>query len=518
MSDEPLDLNGLITRLRKVALEHIDQRVPHEVPAIAWNVQDETPCNALQEALIASVSSNGELSPYLIVDGEGFALLSYQSLLGRAPDPEGRTFLLERLRLRTPRTELLAEMVLSAEARLHDPDAWLKRLTCRLLHLALHPPLLRTERVARAVLRRIEKWLVRRANRTAFGLSWRMAQIQDANAKQLRADLFNMKAAQADLAGAQADLAGAQSALKNELAAFGVTQAALNEEQVGLREAQAGLKEKQSRLDEANADLNGKQADLVEAQAALHKRLTDQFVTLQLATVQQLALAPEDKAAVADFFMAFETYFRGPATDLRKQLEQDYLGRLIALREELGNAPCLDLGCGRGVWLGLLRDHGFSAQGVDLNTGAVAEAQNQGLNAQFHDALQWLRGLPGNSTLAITAFHLMEHLPFSVRLALVAECARVLKPGGLLILETPNPENIWVGTHTFYHDPTHSQPLTPDSLEFLVNYHGLLTVEVARLHPYPESARLPEVDAVTSRLNNMTCAGQDFVVIAQKPR
>jgi O-antigen chain-terminating methyltransferase len=148
----------------------------------------------------------------------------------------------------------------------------------------------------------------------------------------------------------------------------------------------------------------------------------------------------------------------------------------------------------------------------------VAEAQAQGLDAKVQDVMEWLQMQPADSALAITAFHLMEHLPFSVRLALVAACARILKPGGLLILETPNPENIWVASHTFHHDPTHTQPLTPDSLEFLVNYHGLETVEVARLHPYPESARLPEVDAVTSRLNNMTCNGQDFVVIAQKPR
>lgn len=278
------------------------------------------------------------------------------------------------------------------------------------------------------------------------------------------------------------------------------------------------MKERQEVFAREQAGLATAQSGLRQAQAALGRQLTDQFVTLQLATVQQLALAPDETAAVADFFAAFEAAFRGPATDLRNQLEQDYLGRMVALREEVGDAPCLDLGCGRGVWLALLRDHGFAAQGVDLNAKAVAEAQSQGLNAQFHDALQWLRALPDDSALAITAFHLMEHLPFSVRLALVAQCARVLKPGGLLILETPNPENIWVGTHTFYHDPTHSQPLTPDSLEFLVNYHGLLSVEVARLHPYPASARLPEIDAVTSRLNNMTCAGQDFVVIAQKPR
>jgi O-antigen chain-terminating methyltransferase len=132
------------------------------------------------------------------------------------------------------------------------------------------------------------------------------------------------------------------------------------------------------------------------------------------------------------------------------------------------------------------------------------------------DALAFLRGLADDSVLAISAFHLAEHLDFPTLLRLVAECRRVLKPQGLLILETPNPENIWVATHTFHHDPTHGNPLTPASLEFLVNHHGLETVAVLRLHPYPDEARLPGNDPVTERLNAMTCGGQDFAVVAKK--
>ena len=136
--------------------------------------------------------------------------------------------------------------------------------------------------------------------------------------------------------------------------------------------------------------------------------------------------------------------------------------------------------------------------------------------AQWQYALAFLRGVADDSVLAISAFHLAEHLDFPTLLRLIAECRRVLKPRGLLILETPNPENIWVATHTFHHDPTHGNPLTPASLEFLVNHHGLETVAVLRLHPYPEEARLPGNDPVTERLNAMTCGGQDFAVVAKK--
>ena len=164
----------------------------------------------------------------------------------------------------------------------------------------------------------------------------------------------------------------------------------------------------------------------------------------------------------------------------------------------------------------LLRDEGFEAQGVDLNAAAVDEARAKGLQVQERDALEWLRAQPDNSVLLVTAFHLMEHVSFALRLALVTECQRVLRPGGMLIMETPNPENIWVATHTFHHDPTHSQPLTPDSLEFLVNHCGLETVAVPRLHPYPVEAGLQVDGPVALRLNHMTCGGQDFAVLARK--
>ncbi|MDD2547722.1 MAG: class I SAM-dependent methyltransferase, partial [Burkholderiaceae bacterium] len=227
--------------------------------------------------------------------------------------------------------------------------------------------------------------------------------------------------------------------------------------------------------------------------------------------------AATEAAAVDQFFVAFEAHFRGEAAALRAQLAQDYLPLLHAARAVAGDLPCLDLGCGRGVWLELLQAEGFKNQGVDLNPGPVALAQAQGLKAEVGDALAWLHAQPADSALAITAFHLMEHLPFALRLALTQECARVLAPGGVLVYETPNPENIWVGTHTFYHDPTHTQPLTPDSLAFLVEYCGLQAAPVVRLHPYPESANVPGDAPVVQRLNHMTCGGQDFAVIAHKP-
>lgn len=470
----PLDLDQLLARLREVAAEHADADLAHTPPTQPWApplraqagrgpAGAAMPQNILQNALMAHAGRTAGLSlqsPYWVVDAEGFVALAYQSVLGRSPDPQGRDHVLGELARHKPRTELVLEMVLSDEARRLRPGLWTQgRWVGHLLRFALNFPVARGQAqwLVRGVLRRTERWLARRAQGSAFGIALAQARVQDAALRQVH---DQAQEAESD-----------RAALERQLVALQTAQAAL--------QAQA-----QSAADQAQAQ--------AQAQAA-------------------------EAAAVDQFFVAFEAHFRGEAAALRAQLAQDYLHLLHAARAVAGDLPCLDLGCGRGVWLELLRTEGFKAQGVDLNPGPVAQAQAQGLSAEVGDALVWLQAQPANSALAITAFHLMEHLPFALRLALTQECARVLAPGGVLIYETPNPENIWVGTHTFYHDPTHTQPLTPDSLAFLVEYCGLQAQPVLRLHPYPESANVPGDEPVVQRLNGMTCGGQDFAVIAHKP-
>jgi O-antigen chain-terminating methyltransferase len=227
-------------------------------------------------------------------------------------------------------------------------------------------------------------------------------------------------------------------------------------------------------------------------------------------------MATEPDNDVSRYYLTLESVFRGDPAGIRAQLETDYLELLTNARAESGDGLCVDLGCGRGEWLDVLRAHGFGARGVDLNRSMASAARANGHAVTQGDALAFLRGLADDSVLAVSAFHLAEHLDFPTLFRVVAECRRVLKPFGLLILETPNPENIWVATHTFHHDPTHGNPLTPTSLEFLVNHHGLETVAVLRLHPYPAESRLPGNDPVVERMNAMTCGGQDFAVVAKK--
>ena len=152
----------------------------------------------------------------------------------------------------------------------------------------------------------------------------------------------------------------------------------------------------------------------------------------------------------------------------------------------------------------------MDARGVDSND-KCRRCLALNLSVVLGDAGQYLRSLPPATLGAITAFHLVEHLPFEVVLRILAESLRALKPGGLLIFETPNPENIQVGSHTFYLDPTHVRPLPPGMLSFFVQASGFRDVQTRMLHPYEESAKLPG----ESKFDHYFYGPQDYAVIGK---
>lgn len=173
----------------------------------------------------------------------------------------------------------------------------------------------------------------------------------------------------------------------------------------------------------------------------------------------------------ASLYASFEDEFRGTPAQVRQALAlylpwvQEALLRNPAL-------PVVDLGCGRGEWLELLAHAHISGRGVDLNPLVVASLVEQGFAVTHADLFDFLATLPAGGVAAITAFHVIEHLAPEQWLALLDEMRRVLAPGGLALLETPNPRNILVGSGDFYRDPTHRCPIFPDTLQFFGRMRG----------------------------------------------
>jgi O-antigen chain-terminating methyltransferase len=222
-----------------------------------------------------------------------------------------------------------------------------------------------------------------------------------------------------------------------------------------------------------------------------------------------------------ELYEAIENAFRGSFESV-SELQRPYLDDVLSLSPP---GPVLDLGSGRGEWLDLLVGAGVDAYGVDLNAVNVEESRRRGLDVRHEDALGHLATLVTRSVSAISAFHLVEHLTFEDLMTLLDEAVRVLRPGGLLLVETPNPDNVLVGSGSFYLDPTHRRPLPPRLLEFLVASRGFHDVEVRSLHPadetlapadHSETAR-KTIELAFERLNMLLFGPQDYAVLARRP-
>jgi O-antigen chain-terminating methyltransferase len=211
-----------------------------------------------------------------------------------------------------------------------------------------------------------------------------------------------------------------------------------------------------------------------------------------------------------DFYFAFEERYRGSRELIKNRLSV-YLPFVLPLREAYDDLSAIDLGCGRGEWLELMKENGFSAWGVDINDDMISICRERGLNVEKKDALQALQELDDNSQVIVTAFHLVEHLPIREVQSIVKEALRVLKPAGILILETPNPENIIVASVNFYRDPTHVKPIPPQLLSFMVEYYGFSRFKVLRLNETPEVS-----EGRITLLEVFRGVGADYSVVAQK--
>jgi len=212
------------------------------------------------------------------------------------------------------------------------------------------------------------------------------------------------------------------------------------------------------------------------------------------------------------FNLAFEDVYRGARDDIKTRLAF-YEPLLKSLSQHRDMAKAIDLGCGRGEWLELLRANHIDAQGVDLDEEMLIRCRAYGLKTQKIDAISALKALPDNAVGLVSAFHLIEHLPFESLLVLLKEAFRVLMPGGLLLLETPNPENLAVASQWFYLDPSHQKPLPPELMRFSAEFSGFYRPKILRLNEPSKIQSSANIDL----LDLFVSVSPDYALLAQKP-
>jgi O-antigen chain-terminating methyltransferase len=285
---------------------------------------------------------------------------------------------------------------------------------------------------------------------------------------------------------------------------------------VAHQEGQRHHRELADRVDRLGADLRGLRALLDRARPGSGAAVLPPVP----------AVPPGLGALPADAYVRFEDRHRGSREEIR-QRQREYLDLFQA-------GPVLDLGCGRGEFLDLCREAKVEARGVDSDPGMVAACRAAGLDVEQADGLAYLMEQPNGSLGGVFCAQVIEHLPPEALVALVRLAHAKLRPGGVLLCETPNPACLTVFSGAFYVDLTHLKPIHPEAARFVLETAGFQDVELRYVNPYPPEAKLQPLEPLWymrryeeaflrgindnfARLNDLLWGCQDYAVIGRKP-
>jgi O-antigen chain-terminating methyltransferase len=482
--DRTLGLDELMDRVRaEVNRRRAAQAIEHDGEEIGKGPSDRLP-RWLPASRHLPAKPAYTLSELLQFADEEFVATAYRVLLRRPPDSNGMAHYLVALRNgHLSKVEILGAIRFSEEGRKTDVHVDGLLIPYK-LHGLRRVPILGRFLAFSLALKNLP-WLSRYLQ-TMEGSSARATQdmghlinrIDEEVERRLEVvdEEVSTKATLANVRFLESRVEQLESKIEQILA----TQASKDNEVAQIREVARSIEQRLVMLDEHEASLR---KDLVATRRGILDLQRKALAGAQAPAVKVESVGTEPANAESIFnaeYVSFEDAFRGSRDDIKERASQ-YLSTFAEASIEPGNGRILDLGCGRGEWLELLAEKGFAATGVDMNASMLDECRERGLDVVEGDAVAYLASLEDASVSAITSMHLVEHLPHDVMIRLIDEAHRVLRPGGVLVLETPNPENITVGSCWFYMDPTHRNPIPPALLEWTLSNRGFDAVEVHRL-------------------------------------
>jgi SAM-dependent methyltransferase len=234
----------------------------------------------------------------------------------------------------------------------------------------------------------------------------------------------------------------------------------------------------------------------------------------QLKLTKEKLIPTEFSHNLDDFYVALEDVFRGSRDNIKNRLKV-YLSFLEESKIGTKEFPILDLACGRGEWLELVKENGYVSKGIDINRVMVDQCRSRKLDVVESDLTDYIQSLPDESIGMVTGFHIIEHLSLETLIELFANTYRVLKFGGVAIFETPNPQNVLVGSCTFYMDPTHKNPIPSQTAKFILEYSNFSNVNILNLNSLAGTEILGDLE-IERRFNQYFYSPMDYSVIGYK--
>jgi SAM-dependent methyltransferase len=283
-----------------------------------------------------------------------------------------------------------------------------------------------------------------------------------------------------------------------------------------------------TQLEQLQTSTGRQLADLGNLGARLR---TENAAILRLIGHEDKIIAGEPERPANSLPIAHMTLFseveRGSSEVLLQKLKQyvDYFAD--------SDGPVIDIGCGKGDFLQLMKDVDKQAYGVDLDDDAVKTANDRGLDARLEDLFGHLKSLADDSLGGAFSSQVVEHLPADTIAPLYEELYRVVKPGGRVIIETPNPATFATHVQSFWRDPTHIRPVPQPALDFAARSAGFVNEQTVFTSPSPDSERLARIEiepkdplmaefvrrfnANAERLDDLLFGYQDFALVVRKP-